>query len=169
MDRSAVGIVILHEDLITGIRVTAMLDRLFNEADTKSHREIWKYDSLRHHTLWDQAAAADMTVISAFGNSELPDHIKDWVETVLFQKQSRPPSVLVLLDWQPETINPGEPSALSLYLREQTMKYGVDFLCNTCDWRRTGEAGPVYAGTDDDRWETREISFAGVQHWGIND
>jgi len=173
MDRSPFKIIVLHEDLVTGIRASAMLKRLVDQFHSKSEMEteIWKFDTLRNRSLWEQAAAqgigSDMILIAVGSGNFLPDHLKDWIENVLFQKQGGQPSVLVLLNWQ---MVPGaESSTVEGDLRQQAEKYGVDFLCNTSEWRLAAATGPTFSFMNDRSEMLAAVSPGDSRRRGAND
>ena len=106
LDRSPFKIFVLYEDTLTGMRANAVLGRLTDQLEVMSEIEsqIWKFDSLSHPELWEQASAqavaAEMIVVSACGNNLLPSYVKDLIEEALSGRQRRKAAVVALLDWE---------------------------------------------------------------------
>jgi hypothetical protein len=147
--RSAFKIFVVHEDTLTGVRAAAVLGRLADYLDHEPviQNEIWKFDSLAHPALYEQASeqaiAADMIIVSAGGGQALPAHVEDLVADALAHKQGRPAAVVALLDLKLQ--GAAEPSPVCARLRQLAENAGVDFFCNTGEsyWANdTALAGP---------------------------
>jgi hypothetical protein len=143
---SVLKIVIVHEDLNTGIgaatvlgRLTALLETEFQiESDAwRMDSNIWKFEMLREPELGKQAAAeavaADMIIISVC-EDELPAYVRDWIEGVLPMKEGRPAALVALLDWESDAS--GQSPRPEAYLRRLAGRNGLDFFCNTDDQSR---------------------------------
>lgn len=142
-------IVLLHEDLVSGIRGTSVLDHLacqLEMAPEQLDTEIWKFAVLRDPDMQAQAAAelmqANMIIISATGRADLPDHVREMIEKALSLRQERDAAIVALLDWQQTAAH--ELPRLGLYLNNLAAKSGLDFFCNK------GESPFCPAGRNDD-------------------
>ncbi len=175
LDRSSFKIFVLYEDTLTGMRANAVLGRLTDQLEVMSEIEnqAWKFDSLSHPELWDQAsaqaAAAEMIVVSACGNNLLPSYVKDLIEEALSGRQRRKAAVVALLDWEQELSH--HPSVLCASLRQLTEKWGMDFFSNTGEWYFAPDPGPILP------WMERKTATldpvgswsSNSRGWGIND
>ena len=175
LDRSSFKIFVLYEDTLTGMRANAVLGRLTDQLEVMSEIEnqAWKFDSLSHPELWDQAsaqaAAAEMIVVSACGNNLLPSYVKDLIEEALSGRQRRKAAVVALLDWEQELSH--HPSVLCASLRQLTEKWGMDFFSNTGEWYFAPDPGPVlpWAEGTTANLETVGSWNSNSRGWGIND
>ena len=139
---AAFQVFVLHEDTITGVRAAAVLGRLadFLEREPVMQNEIWKFDSLAHPALCEQALAqaieADMIIVSAGGGGPLPLPVARFLSAALAHKQDRPSALVALLDLKAGR----QPFPLRADLQELAEKFCVDFFCNTGEsrWRAPG-------------------------------
>lgn len=140
---SVLKIVIVYEDLVTGIEATAVLSRLAGQLETefqiksdtwRMDNSAWKFEMLREPELWNQAATeavgADIIIVSV-GGAQLPACVRNWIENVLPMKEGRPAALVAMLDRRNDAS--GEPPRLGAYLRRLAEEYGLDFFCNTND------------------------------------
>jgi hypothetical protein len=138
---SILKIVIVYENLFTGIKAGTVLMRL--DAQLEAEFEIdggdWQMDSgaWRFEMLGDpelqrlavaEAVEADMIIISV-GDSELPACVRSWIEQSLPLKDGRPVALVALLDRGNDTFS--EPSPPETYLRRLAGQYGLDYFCKT--------------------------------------
>jgi len=128
-------IVLLHDDPVSGVRGASVLERLAGQLETEQGKfdtDIWKFDVLRHPDLREHAATrireADMIIISATGNAELPDHVQSCLETALSQRPERAAAMVALLDQ--DLIGGGELSQLGAGVRQLAARFGLGFFCN---------------------------------------
>ena len=148
---SVLKIVIVHEDLITGIEATTLLSRMAAQLEAEFEIKsdtwqmdsgIWKFEMLRDPELWEQAvaeaAAADMIIISV-GDAGLPACVRHWIEKALPMKEGGPAALVALLDRDNDT--PAEPSRPEVYLRRLAGQYGLDYFCNSGDQTRRIASG----------------------------
>ena len=125
-------IVLLHDDPVSGVRGASVLERLagqFEAEQGKFDTVIWKFDVLRHPGLREHAATrireADMIVISATGNAELPGHVQSCLETALSQRPGRAAAMVALLDR--ESARSGELPRLGSHVRQLAARFGLGF------------------------------------------
>jgi hypothetical protein len=171
-------IVLLHDNPVSGLRGTSILARLAGKMtgeDEKMNTETWKFEVLLQPALRERAASrmreANMIVISADGGSELPEHIKIWMENTLSERQNREAAIVALLNW--ESVMSRELPRLGSYLQELAVKSGLDFFCNHDAWRPRQEPvnPPAVSGGEDHWGASRDLvpQDTGGQGWGIND
>jgi len=143
--QSAFNVFVVHEDTLTGVRAAAVLGRLADFLDNEPvmQNEIWKFDSLSHPSLYEQAlsqaAKAEMIIVSAAGTRSLPPHIAELIADALGRKNGRSAAVVALLDLGRSS---AEPSPLCGELRQMAEKAGVDFFCNTGESYWAAETAP---------------------------
>ena len=128
-------IVLLHEDLVSGIRGSSVLERLAGQLEMESGQldiEIWKIAVLRDARLRGRVitalAHANMIIVSAAGGAELPDHIKELIETSCARRSDRDAAIVALLDWERATS--GQMPRVGRYLRRLAAQTGMAFFCN---------------------------------------
>ena len=174
LDRSAFKILVLHEDTLTGVRATSVLERLTDQLEVVSaiKSKVWKFDSLSHPELWEQAAVqageADMVVVSACGNHLLPPCVRSLIEDALSCRYGRKAAVVALLDWDLE-LSP-QPSPLYTSLRQLTEKWGMDFFCNTGESYFAPDLGSTLPRMERRTPALEPVGWsAGSRDWGIND
>jgi hypothetical protein len=143
MDKPPFRIVIAYEDFDTGLRAKEMLARLSNELNPEFEvqRDVWKFELLGHSPLRKQAAleasAADMILIAARAETELPEHVKSWIEEWAAQRDGRVAALVALLDQEEaEPVLPGQAPALCAFLQQTAEAAGMDFFCKTGNWQQ---------------------------------
>ncbi len=134
-------IVLLHEDLVSGIRGASVVERLAGQLEMEVGRldtDIWKFAVLCDPTLSAQAVdllrQANLIIISAGGNADLPGHIREIIEQALCFRTRRDAAIVALLDRGDSPGNNCELSRLGLYLRDLAVQTGLDFFCNQGRW-----------------------------------
>jgi hypothetical protein len=123
-------VVLAYQDFNSGIRAKEFFDRLVREHG-KLFRflcHLWKFDFLLAPGLTGQAVAnaadADMIVIAANNQTELPLNVKDWIH--LWLPLTRPSGALVaLLDGDKPSV--GSRIAVCSYLREVAERAHMEF------------------------------------------
>jgi hypothetical protein len=94
--------------------------------------DLWTFDLLREPLLRDwaigEAADADMVVIAACGDAELPDYVKTWIEHWLLQRGEKRSILVGILDKGAGTSR--EAPRLCAYLRQMAEKQHMPFFCN---------------------------------------
>ena len=128
------------EDSETGTRVKefcqSLSRRLGEQCQLIEH--VWLFSTLRLRELQEiaaeEAAAADLVIISAHRGDGLPDEVKGWIDLWLPQKGARNTVLLALLDPTYE----GSRDSLESYLQEVAAKGGMEFLADSREWSATG-------------------------------
>jgi hypothetical protein len=141
--------ILVYEDLAAAVRAQGVIHRLATELrpEFELHSQVWKFDLLRHPQLKDEAKAeaieADVIIISAHSDTELPPLITGWIESWLPDKIGRYSSLIALFNRDVESADPeveGSPSArpqsASEYLRRTAEIGGMDFFCNAATHER---------------------------------
>jgi hypothetical protein len=132
---SALGVLnifIAHENLAAARRARELRQRLAANLrhETRIEGETWNFALLANAHLRErasiEAAYADMIIISANGGSDLPAHVKAWLET-LPPAEPNNKALVSLLDVN-ETQISMEPTRR--YLGGIAEKSGMDFFCN---------------------------------------
>jgi hypothetical protein len=133
-------IVLLHDDHIAKIRGTTILEQLADQLEFEPHEldtDIWNFKLLRRLGLCNQATPrimeANMVIISAAGNADLPVHIRNLLEIALSLRHDRKAALVVLLDW--ERTADGELPPLGQHLRDLAAKLKMEFFCNRTIWQ----------------------------------
>jgi len=127
----ATKIVIASEDANGAVRAREVSEHLARELSPGAEvsSEVWRFNFLRHEDVRNVAAAsitdADIVVVSARDEGELPPHVKIWIEDWAPVTRERPTALLALVDRQPE-ISPSLPSICS-YLRRIARRAGMHF------------------------------------------
>jgi len=137
-------IVIVYENSAGAIGAKEISERL--AAHFESECDAWPFSLLgiarvREHAA-TMAAEADMIIVAASGREELPDDVKDWVESWLPHKNFAPGALVGLLDDDAETSN---QSSVCAYLQRIAERGNMDFICNTGRWMQNEIAHPVVA------------------------
>jgi hypothetical protein len=130
-------VVMVYEDLCTGLRAKRALDRLPGDFMMSAgfQQRLWRTDLLRIPVLNEQAAReagqADVVIISLHGNGELPEEIRDLFETWLKYKQERPYGLGVLLDREVMICEREDP--VLEHMQEVAKRSGADLFCGYDD------------------------------------
>ena len=139
-------IVLLHEDRVSGIRGSAVLERLAGQLETEVGQldtDIWKFAVLCEPALsaraLDHLRRANMIIISVGGQVELPGHIRDIIEQALYFRVSPAAAMVALLDHEPGPGSHIELPRAGLYLQNLAARTGLDFFCNEGPWRQQAE------------------------------
>jgi len=148
---SILKIIIVHEDLNTGIEAATILRRMAERLEAEFKIEsgawqmesaIWKFEMLRDPELRGQAtreaAQADMIIFSLY-DAELPASVRDWIENVLPMKDGGHSALVALLDRKNAASS--ETSPPEAYLRRLAGQYGLDYFCNTDNQNRRFASG----------------------------
>ena len=90
---------------------------------------LWTFELLRQPCLREwaatEAAGADMIIIAARGDKELPDHVKIWMESWLPQRREGLATLVGILG--EEAAPSGETRRLCAYLRQMAQKGHMRF------------------------------------------
>jgi hypothetical protein len=126
-------LVIAYEDLATAQRAMKTCERLSAQlaGEFQIQTNPWKFDLLRAPTLQQVAAEeiadADMVVISAHCDKELPGEITAWLTSWLGKRRSSPSALVAMLD---SVEGAATPTPLHSYLQEAARQAQVDFFSN---------------------------------------
>ncbi len=131
----------VYEDSAAGTRANDLWVRLAIELKPRLEiaNDVWKFELLSHAQLRNYAAAeaatADIIMLSAQGDAELPAHVNAWLDTWLARKGRRPFALVALLSQ--DALRPGVPPRLGVRLRWLAKTGHLDFFCKTGDWKRS--------------------------------
>jgi hypothetical protein len=87
-------VVIVYEDFSTGVRAKATMDRVMERLGEGAPFEIklWWFDILDtpefRGMAAEDAADADMVIVSAHGRAALPEGLKEWMELWLIRREA---------------------------------------------------------------------------------
>lgn len=138
--------ILVYEDVAAALRAQDLIHRLASELQPEFElsNEVWKFELLRHLQLKEEARAeaveADLIIISAGKDTELPEMITSWIESWLADKVGRHTSLIALFNREePSTAEADvKPQSAREYLRRAAEIGGMDFFCNiaTPEWRQ---------------------------------
>jgi hypothetical protein len=123
----------VHEDSATGARAEEFCQTLVKclRRTSKITKEMWLLTELRTSPLRaiaaQEAAAADLVIVSVHHAESLPDEVKSWIELWLKQKGSRPTVLLALFD----PLYLGTSGSILVYLREVARRGHMEFLARS--------------------------------------
>jgi hypothetical protein len=135
------------DDFASGRRAVCFLERLVDEFGRMFTfvPSFLRFEDLRQphvaQQMEDQAAEADLVVIAACGDAELPLLVKDWIRKLGAEKEHSDGALVALL-------SPGESGFVNdrpvhWHLSEAARRSGRKFLCNPIDWPAKEAAFPV--------------------------
>ncbi|MBU6398852.1 MAG: hypothetical protein KGS61_00905 [Verrucomicrobia bacterium] len=133
-----VKVVMLYEDLATGLRAKQTFDHLIGRLGEHFvfHSKLWKFGVLEMAACRDLAAAdfddADLILIAAHGTRQFPFEVKNWLDRCLAQARPGRRALVSLVDTRDETS--ADISALCDSLREVAEKASMDYFCRRADW-----------------------------------
>ncbi|MGD0813654.1 MAG: hypothetical protein ABSA83_08635 [Verrucomicrobiota bacterium] len=94
--------------------------------------KFWNFALLRQEQLRDyaaiEAAEAEMIVISCRAGSDLPPHVKAWMERWPVRPQANQAALVALIDHDKQTW--ADPHGHIAYMRQIADCRGLDFFCN---------------------------------------
>jgi hypothetical protein len=175
-------IVQLHDDPASAVRGASVLERLagpMQEERDKLDTAMWKFEVLSQPEVREQATSqireANMIMICADVDGELPEHVKSWIESVLSQRPDREAAIVALLNWQPGSGD--ELPRWGHYLRNLAESAGLDFFCNQDEQppRTDPHSARVSPPPPSDNrdgfgpWNDVIPRDSGRHGWGIND
>jgi len=185
-NHAAPKIIVAHEDLPTGIRAVALLNKLSarlenygGEGDRTwrmENHDVWNFKCLQDLALREQALAAsidaDIIVIAAGSQSQLPSWVKDWIENALGQKQGIPAAMVAIFCGRQES--PAYSLPPIAYLRQLAELHGMDFFCNLDNQTSPGDSSievffnPRFETDTEHSHDALAYEFE-TQRWGINE
>ena len=180
---SPIKVIIVHENTTAGLQAANVLQDLAAQLENKlgininpweicSH--VWRFEWLLNPQLCEQAVAesidADMIIVSTDACTELPVHVRGWIESVLPRKEGA--TALVAILGRKDGPQAG-PLPSEQYLRQLAHHNHIDFLCHTADGLMSDNSWmePVLCGFEDDQASGEAaLHRHNSQHdWGIND
>jgi hypothetical protein len=121
------------EDSATGTRIKEFRQTLSEQLGPGCQliEHVWLFNLFRFHELQEiaaeEAAAADLIVISVHDPESLPDEAKRWMDGWLRRGTARHAVVLVLQDSPPDA----ESRPVEGYLQEAARRGGMEFVLET--------------------------------------
>jgi hypothetical protein len=118
------------EDSTTCTRVKEFCQRLSRDLGERCKiiQHVWMFSTFRMAELQEiaaeEAALADLVIISARQAESLPEEVKSWIEKWLLQKGDRKAVLVGLLD---RTYD-GAPNRIRAYLQEVAHRGGVELV-----------------------------------------
>jgi len=103
-ESTGLEVLIVHEDLATGVRARQALDNLEKqiEIDTKFLMSLCRFGMLEDpelaETALEQARRADIVFLSLHGNRDVPPVVRDWLLCWLETRDFKPCALVVSLD-----------------------------------------------------------------------
>lgn len=175
----AFNVVIAYEDFETGKQAKKTCDYLAEhiEDDCPVSPQMWKFDVLCVTKLREMAAndaaAADIIIVSAHGANELPSEVKAWIE-LWVPKCRRAIALVALLDSAIE----GWQNPVRDYLADVARRAKLEFFAQPGAWPdRFQFPNPVVTSTATRETSTQTAAMlaqmsevdGAVPHWGINE
>lgn len=127
-------VVVAYEDLDTGQRAMELYSELLRRLGPAFlfHNHVWKFTVLRNAKMQqlaaDEAASADVIIISTHENGECPPELKAWVDLWASRRRLGQCALVVLSDSNPPDSLP--PSTeMRVYLKEIARRTRMDFFC----------------------------------------
>jgi len=170
--------VLVYEDFKTGTRAKAVCDHLLYQIEiaAKVTLNLWRFDLLRDSELnqcaADEAAAADIVVLSAHGNTDLPAEVNAWLARWLAHKNGNGHSALILSldqyrhEWSSE-------ARILASLRTMVESAGVDLIPHYGESQvDSSYPTPAWASVEVNTLAAREAMrrpSSSFKHWGINE
>lgn len=128
--KAEVRVIMIFEDIPSGKEIITaydlILQRFGNEYDFDSH--LWNFNGLRdcriREMAAEEAAEADLILVSAHGENHLSLHVRAWLEMALEMRSRRSGILGLMLDREHMTPN----SNLGIYLQNAAWKAGMEFI-----------------------------------------
>src|SRR4051812_35770764 len=100
---TALKIMLVYEDTETGLRGKRSLDLLpLSPSESPFTIKLWRWDLFRDPWLREQAgleaSRADIILLCAHGQQELPEAVRDWLKRWLILGEEHPYALGLLLD-----------------------------------------------------------------------
>jgi hypothetical protein len=174
----ACKIVTFYEDFASAMRAYRVFEWLARNfsGDLPVKATSWSFSMLGMSrltsTVLRDSASADVLVVSANGDKDLPPHVAAWIEDCISRERNAGPVLVALLDDEFE--EDGSTAILCSSLERIANREGARFLRNRdlkermhCDLSvepaRNGSGNPVRAR------DTAPYSIVTTHRWGIND
>ncbi|MDB6031563.1 MAG: hypothetical protein JWM16_1901 [Verrucomicrobiales bacterium] len=165
---STIQVVIAFEDLAAGKRAKQVYDYLTHRlTDFEFDHEVWKFSALECPSLTEtaarQAAAADIIMLSLHGNKEIPQSVKDWIETWIGQN-GNPMALVVLFDRDNQEFQ--DMNKTRLYLEDVARRGKLDLFMQP---QKSVEAELEATKPADFSEDFAEVGYTSIPRFGIND
>ena len=99
------SVLVAYEDFATGNHALRMFERIFPASSGLSRfttQNVWKFDLLEiakfQEMAAEEAASADMIILSLHGKSGLPRAVKRWMDTWVLKRKYDTGALVVLMD-----------------------------------------------------------------------
>ena len=131
---ASVKVVIAYDNLDVAKRAEAVYERLAQRLDEtfEFQQRLWRFDVLEEDALRAQAvrdaADADIVIVAMKDDSEVPEAVRNWLESLLGRNSGAAALVALL----PRTGAPAQP-----YLEDVARRGGMDFFA------QSGKAAPA--------------------------
>jgi hypothetical protein len=133
-DFLAVDVLLIYEDLGTGLRARHAFEGAVNRIDMPADFKVdlWRFDLLSDSALWEptlsQAAKAGVIVVSAHGRTGLPASVEQWLNQWMDRKSERPCALVLSLDQEMEA----SPSAdrILAFLQGRARQAGIEMFAH---------------------------------------
>ena len=174
----SIKVVIAYEDNLAGQRAVRTCERLAEQLgrEFRVDTNLWKFEVLALPKLESEAAQdaaeADMVIISTSGHNDLPTAVKHWVSAFSAQKRGGAKALIGLYDGGEAGTG---PTPAQSYLQQLSKRANLDFF-----WRTFPKTGPhaeiprqdylpiiVQAGPGDQ--DPLPPDSAAMRDWGINE
>jgi hypothetical protein len=136
-------VVAAYEDFVTGVRVNELCRGLARELGPQCNiiKQMWLLNLLRLPQLraiaTEDAASADLIIVSFHDAETIPLELRDWVETWPLSKKEFPQLLLALFD----CIDDEEPPrGLHAYLESVAANHYMSFFVQTYEMAARGRA-----------------------------
>src|SRR5689334_547933 len=103
-DSMKLGVLLMHEDLATGLRGKHALDQVAERLSQKAEFcvHLWRFDLMKEESFRSQAVEdareANIVVLAMRDHAELPPPVRTWFEEWLENRGGVPCAVVVSLD-----------------------------------------------------------------------
>ncbi len=131
-EKAWLKVVVVYEDFATGIRAKNAFDRLLSRMGEMSDFDmnLWRFDLLGDQKLSavaaNEAAGADLIMLSAHGGADLPVSIKIWLGRWLSKRDNKASALVVSLDRN--QFNSPDENQLLNFLNALTSRANVDLI-----------------------------------------
>lgn len=171
--RASFNVVIAYEDFRAGKRAMDMCKPLVSllGSEVQFRNSMWKFDILRSEKLnriaIGDAIEADIIIVATTQPGDLPEQIKEWVESWVPEKRGQTAALLALMDFPPP--EDGVPSLSYNYLEKAAANAGIDFLPQIV--QPSGDQEPAWPGValETSAVSSRVVNRPAPEGWGLND
>lgn len=173
--------IVACEDLSSGQRATATLDRLAPQLGTHSPVacQMWRFDMLQEagarQEAANEAAQADLVMVAAHLSLELPSAVKSWIWAWLPLRDVPGGALALLFDdcVECERSRTRPESPVCTALRRAAALGQMDFVCTRTNWRRSPEEACLRLIMERAHKTSATLegilSRRAVPHWGLNE